>query len=74
MQQINFKYLNGGYFAIMIDGEEIGVVYKKEHAVMIETATTVLPQLEHQIENLTRENSELTILNNRYLHAENKTD
>lgn len=59
MQAINFKYLNGGYYALMIDGEEIGVVYKKEHAEMIETATINLPIVEGRLECLENHNEEL---------------
>lgn len=52
MQKINYRLLNGGYYALLIDGEEIGVVYKQEHALIIEAATTEVPKLESQIEYL----------------------
>lgn len=65
MQQINFKLLNGGYYALMIDGEEIGVVYKQEHALIIELASMELPKMEYQIKRLEEENEELVAMNDR---------
>lgn len=55
MQHINYKLLNGGYYALMIDGEEIGVVYKQEHAAMIEQATIYTPKLELQVSQLSQD-------------------
>lgn len=63
MQHINYRLLNGGWYALLIDGEEIGTVYKQEHARMIETATIEHDKLEAAVNNLSEELNELKLDN-----------
>ena len=81
MTKLHYRLLNGGYYALLIDGEEIGTVYKSEHAQLIEIAVNSVPELEQQIEtlkedysNTERQRDELAYRNDQLEHELHQRD